>query len=45
VTLGHFSEYMHFQLLSIAQVGAAAVLALSVFWWAETPHVALGGPR
>ena len=39
VTLGHFSEYMHFQLLSIAQVGAAAVLALSLFWWAETPHV------
>ena len=39
VTLGHFSEYMHFQLLSIAQVGAAAVLALSSFWWAETPHV------
>ena len=39
VTLGHFSEYMRFQLLSIAQVGAAAVLALSLFWWAETPQV------
>jgi drug/metabolite transporter (DMT)-like permease len=39
VTLGHFSENMHFQLLSVAQVGAAAVLALSLFWWAETPHV------
>ena len=39
VTLGHFSEYMHFQLLSIAQVGAAAVLALSSFWWAETPQL------
>ena len=39
VTLGHFSEHMRFQLLSIAQVGAAAVLALSLFWWAETPHV------
>ena len=39
VTLGHFSENMRFQLLSIAQVGAAALLALSLFWWAETPHV------
>ena len=39
VTLGHFSENMRFQLLSVAQVGAAAVLALSLFWWAETPHV------
>ena len=39
VTLGHFSENMRFQLLSVAQVGAAAVLALSSFWWAETPHV------
>jgi drug/metabolite transporter (DMT)-like permease len=39
VTLGHFSENMRFQLLSIAQVGAGAVLALSLFWWAETPHV------
>jgi drug/metabolite transporter (DMT)-like permease len=39
VTLGHFSENMRFQVLSVAQVGAAAVLALSSFWWAETPHV------
>jgi drug/metabolite transporter (DMT)-like permease len=39
VTLGHFSENMRFQLLSVAQVGTAAVLALSSFWWAETPHV------
>ena len=39
VTLGHFSENMRFQLLSVAQIGAAAVLALSSFWWAETPHV------
>ena len=39
VTLGHFSESMRFQLLSVAQVGTAAVLALSSFWWAETPHV------
>jgi drug/metabolite transporter (DMT)-like permease len=39
VTLGHFSENVRFQLLSVAQVGAAAVLALSSFWWAETPQV------
>jgi drug/metabolite transporter (DMT)-like permease len=39
VTLGHFSEKMPFQVLSVAQVGSSAVLALSLFWWAETPHV------
>jgi len=36
---GPLSENMRFQVLSIAQVGAAALLALSLFWWAETPHV------
>jgi drug/metabolite transporter (DMT)-like permease len=30
---------MGFELLSVAQVGAAAVSALSLFWWAETPRV------
>jgi drug/metabolite transporter (DMT)-like permease len=39
VTLGHFSKRMSFELLSIAQVGAAAVLALSLFGWWETPHL------
>ncbi len=39
VTLGHFSERMSFKLLSVAQVGAAAVMALSLFWWVESPHV------
>ena len=39
VTLGHFSENMRFQVLSVAQVGAAALLALSSFWWAETPYI------
>ena len=33
VTLGHFSERMGFELLSVAQVGAAAVLGLALFWW------------
>jgi len=39
VVLGHFSERMSFELLSVTQVGTAAVLALSLFWWVETPHV------
>jgi drug/metabolite transporter (DMT)-like permease len=39
VTVGHFSETMSFELLSVTQVGAAAVLALSLFWWVENPHV------
>lgn len=40
VTLGHYSERMSFEVLSLTQVGTAAVLALSLFWWAEPPHVA-----
>jgi drug/metabolite transporter (DMT)-like permease len=39
VTVGHFSEKMSFEILSVTQIGAAAVLASSLFWWAETPHV------
>jgi len=39
VVLGHFSEQMSFELLSVMQVSTAAVLALSLFWWVETPHV------
>jgi drug/metabolite transporter (DMT)-like permease len=39
VTVGHYSETMSFELLSVTQIGAAAVLASSLFWWAETPHV------
>jgi drug/metabolite transporter (DMT)-like permease len=35
VTLGHFSESMEFELLSVAQVSAAAVSALALFWWVE----------
>ena len=40
VTLGHFSGQMSFELLSVTQIAAAAVLALSTFWWAETPRLA-----
>ncbi len=39
VTLGHFSERMRFELLSVSQVAAAALLGLSLFWWAEKPHL------
>jgi drug/metabolite transporter (DMT)-like permease len=35
VTLGHFSESMKFELLSVAQVSAAALSALLLFWWIE----------
>lgn len=39
VALGHYSSVMSFELLSLTQVGAAAGLALSTFWWAETPRI------
>ena len=39
VTLGHFSEQVGYELLSITQVGAAAMSALSLLWWVETPHI------
>lgn len=39
VSLGHYSEGMRFEVLSVAQIGAAAVLALGSFWWAEAPRV------
>ena len=39
VTLGHFSKQMSFQLLTVTQIGAAAVAALALFPWVETPHV------
>jgi drug/metabolite transporter (DMT)-like permease len=39
VTLGHFSREMRFELLSVMQVGTAAVLAITLFPWAETPRV------
>jgi drug/metabolite transporter (DMT)-like permease len=39
VTVSHFSGKMSFELLSVTQVGAAAVLASSLFWWVEIPHV------
>ena len=39
VTLGHFSEHVSFELLSVGQVGAAALWSLSLFWWVEPPRL------
>jgi drug/metabolite transporter (DMT)-like permease len=39
VTLGHFTGDMSFELLSVTQVGVAALLSLSLFWWVESPRV------
>jgi drug/metabolite transporter (DMT)-like permease len=40
VTLGHFSEQMSFPVLSVSQLSASAIAALSLCWWVETPTVA-----
>jgi drug/metabolite transporter (DMT)-like permease len=39
VTLGHFSEQMSFEVLSIMQVGAAGMWALALLGWGESPRV------
>ena len=39
VTLGHFSERMSYELLSVMQVGAAAAMAWLLFRWTETPRL------
>jgi drug/metabolite transporter (DMT)-like permease len=39
VVLGHFSERMSFEVLSVAQVSAAAVLSILLFWWVEPARV------
>jgi len=39
VVLGHFSETVSFDLLSVTQVGTAAFLSLSLFWCVERPFV------
>lgn len=35
VTLGHYSSESGFEMLAVAQVGVAALLALGMFWWTE----------
>jgi drug/metabolite transporter (DMT)-like permease len=42
VTLGHFSEKMSFQALSVIQVATAAALAGALFWWAEPARITWG---
>ncbi len=39
VVLGHFASRSSLELLSLTQIGTAAVAALSTFWWAESPCV------
>jgi drug/metabolite transporter (DMT)-like permease len=39
VTLGHFSEHMRFEVLSVTQVGAAAAWAIVLLLGAEAPRV------
>ena len=39
VTLGHYSERMSFEVLSVTQVATAAALAVSLFWWVEPSRV------
>lgn len=39
VTLGHFSGQMSFELLSVTQIAAAAMLALLLFSWVESPRL------
>ena len=39
VATGHFAERIGYEVLSITQIGAAALSALSLFWWVETPRV------
>ena len=39
VALGHFSEHMSFESLSVWQVGSAALLSLALCGWAEKPRL------
>lgn len=40
VTVGHYSERMSLEMLSVTQVGTAALWAGSLFWWAEPQRLA-----
>jgi len=39
LSLGHYASRVSFEVLSLAQIGTAAVLALGSCWWLETPRV------
>ena len=42
VALGHYSAKVSLEVLSVSQVGTAALLALATFWWAEPPAIRFG---
>jgi drug/metabolite transporter (DMT)-like permease len=39
VAVGHYSRDVSFELLSVTQIGTAAALSLSLFWWVEPPAI------
>jgi drug/metabolite transporter (DMT)-like permease len=39
VATGHYAEQIGYQVLSVTQVGAASLSAVSLFWWVETPRI------
>jgi drug/metabolite transporter (DMT)-like permease len=39
VATGHFAEQIGYEVLSITQIGAAALAALSLVGWVETPRI------
>lgn len=39
VALGHYSDTMRFEMLSVVQIASAAVLAGSCFWWVEPARI------
>ena len=39
VATGHFAGQIGYEVLSVTQVGAAALSALSLVWWVETPRI------
>ncbi|MEO8373218.1 MAG: DMT family transporter, partial [Candidatus Solibacter sp.] len=41
VTTGHFAEKIGYEVLTVTQVGVAALSALSLFWWLEIPRIEL----
>ncbi|MCX6632998.1 MAG: DMT family transporter, partial [Candidatus Solibacter sp.] len=39
VATGHFAEQIGYEVLSVTQVGAAALSSLSLVWWVEMPRI------
>jgi len=39
LVLGRYSAEVSFEILSVAQIGTAALLSLALFWWVETPFL------